>query len=207
MNRLTLLANKYGTDKGTVIHDRHGYTFEYDKYIKETGDYSLLEIGFFIGNSAKMWKEWNPQMKLSVADCSTEFLKFIDPAMLEKYYQVDQATMSDMKRITAHREGNPFDFIIDDGGHSMNHHQVSLAALFPCLKSGGGYFIEDLHTCDIPFYIKMPEASTKLILRRWQETGIFNSPYLSVEENQYLTDSIGSVTWMRDDKLALLIKV
>ena len=43
--------------------------------------------------------------------------------------------------------GRPFDVIIDDGSHQMAHHLASLKFLWPHLRPGGWYAIEDLHTC------------------------------------------------------------
>ena len=38
-----------------------------------------------------------------------------------------------------------FDVIIDDGAHNNDAQQISLGGLFPYLKGGGLYIIEDLH--------------------------------------------------------------
>jgi len=40
----------------------------------------------------------------------------------------------------------PFDVIIDDGGHKPGQHLASLQALWPHVKPGGWYVIEDLHS-------------------------------------------------------------
>jgi len=37
-----------------------------------------------------------------------------------------------------------FDIIVDDGSHDMNDIKISLDVLFPFLKEGGLYLIEDL---------------------------------------------------------------
>jgi hypothetical protein len=41
---------------------------------------------------------------------------------------------------------NP-DIIIDDGGHAMTQLITSFEVLYPYLKEGGLYLLEDLHTC------------------------------------------------------------
>ena len=38
------------------------------------------------------------------------------------------------------------DILIDDGGHTMNQQLVSFKNLFPAVKDGGIYLIEDTHT-------------------------------------------------------------
>ena len=49
MNQLTILANKYKTDKGTVFKCAHGYTVKYDQlfkhYLLKNNPISILEIG------------------------------------------------------------------------------------------------------------------------------------------------------------------
>lgn len=46
----------------------------------------------------------------------------------------------------------PFDIIIDDGGHTMNQQRTSFIALLPLVRSGGYYVIEDLETSYMPIY-------------------------------------------------------
>ena len=58
----------------------------------------------------------------------------------------DQENETDLNDFLS-QHGNDFDIIIDDGGHTMRQHQISLKVLFKALKPGGLYVIEDLHTC------------------------------------------------------------
>ena len=44
------------------------------------------------------------------------------------------------------QSGGDFDIILDDGGHKMDQQITSFRVLFPILKSGGVYIIEDLGT-------------------------------------------------------------
>ena len=41
----------------------------------------------------------------------------------------------------------PFDIIIDDGSHRNDDMVISFETLFPVLKCGGMYVVEDLHCC------------------------------------------------------------
>lgn len=48
--------------------------------------------------------------------------------------------------------GGGFDVIVDDGGHTMTQQITSLEWLWPAVKPGGMYFIEDLETSYLPNY-------------------------------------------------------
>ena len=74
--------------------------------------------------------------------------------------------------------GGDFDIIIDDGSHKMNHQQISFDVLFPHLKSGGIYVIEDLHTSVKPLlgaYNPQNDDPTLDILKRWEHMGKLHS--------------------------------
>jgi hypothetical protein len=43
-------------------------------------------------------------------------------------------------------EIGPPDIILDDGSHVAKHQEISFRTLFPMLKEGGLYVMEDLHT-------------------------------------------------------------
>jgi hypothetical protein len=60
---------------------------------------------------------------------------------------VVQGDQSD-KELLAELAGSygPFDLVIDDGSHLGVHQHASFAALFPSVRPGGWYVIEDLET-------------------------------------------------------------
>ena len=47
----------------------------------------------------------------------------------------------------------PYDIVIDDGGHVTGQQIVSLEQLFPAVRDGGFYVIEDTHTSFWPTYL------------------------------------------------------
>ena len=115
------------------------------------------------------------------------------------------------------------DLIIDDGSHVISHQQISLGFLFKYLKKGGQYWIEDLHTSDgevwqgkslYGYDMSFKDGeSTVQVIEQFIESKKFNSPFLSDEENNYLTDNIKNVevfdlpkTFYGINKLALFQK-
>ena len=96
-------------------------------------------------------------------------------------------------------QGN-FDVILDDGGHAMDHQQVSLGFLFQYIKPGGIFIIEDIHS-SLPQYY--PDSSFKVnntgnnttlfMIECFIRTGRINSQYLSRAEILYLEQNIENI--------------
>lgn len=143
MGRLTDIANRQETDKGTEHFERHGYTEIYDQYIPEAGKYKLLEIGIYHGDSLRMWEEYNPELEIHALDIDENINKWIQQPNPYHIYIGDQTSPSMIDEIA--KKGGPFDFIIDDGSHVGQHITASFKMLWQHLKPGGYYFIEDLH--------------------------------------------------------------
>lgn len=144
LNQLIELAEKYGTDKAG-----HGYLPYYAKHLPSTCE-SFLEVGAYKGASLRMWKDLYPEAEISCFDL------FLDPDNISKEdvekmgvkaYQGDQGYTQDLNQI----EGE-FDVIIEDGSHRSDHQIITLNALWPKVKPGGVYVVEDLHCCNEPFY-------------------------------------------------------
>lgn len=62
----------------------------------------------------------------------------------------DQSDAELLRRIV--EEHGPFDIIIDDGGHYVSQQIASIEALFPTVRAGGVYLVEDTHTSYWPTY-------------------------------------------------------
>jgi predicted O-methyltransferase YrrM len=67
-----------------------------------------------------------------------------------KIYQGSQADKQCLESI--HNETGDFDLIIDDGSHLNEHIITSFEILFPLLKKGGIYVVEDIQTAYWPTY-------------------------------------------------------
>lgn len=153
INELDLLARKYGTDKRTNDADQniyHGYTDIYYKLFKDIRyeKLNILEIGVENGFSHKMWENFFPNSMIYGIDtftsvnCKTK----IEDIECDRI-KILKASQDNEDAINAYFKNMQFDIIIDDGSHGSWHQQKSFKILFPRLKNGGYYFIEDLAVC------------------------------------------------------------
>ena len=77
------------------------------------------------------------------------------------------------------KEEGPFDIIIDDGSHVNEHQILTFEYLFPKLKPGGVYIVEDIHTS------------------YWESHGGGYGTDSFVEYSKKLSDMINYESWMR----------
>ena len=86
--------------------------------------------------------------------------------------------------------------ILDDGSHLVPHQYISWGTLFPYVKSGGYYIIEDLH-CN--FFPKWPDWKNNDVMISALEAveslkeGEFRYQYLTDEQAAYIQDNTESV--------------
>ena len=89
-----------------------------------------------------MWEEYFPNAQLHFIDNNPNLIqhsyKLSSRSKLHIMNQNDKAKLIEL----ANQVGE-FDIIIDDGSHYMDDQQCSFITLFPFVKSGGMYIIED----------------------------------------------------------------
>jgi hypothetical protein len=134
------IAIKYGTDKSSLFHN---YTVKYDKLLSQFREQftNILEIGVQNGNSVKMWEEYFPNAVINGIDIDNNCKKYESERI--KVTIADQGNESQLKEL---EKLGSFDFIVDDGSHIYNHQILTFQTLFPFLKKGGIYVIEDAVT-------------------------------------------------------------
>ena len=145
-NNLDRLASIYKSDK----FGSHFYTQHYQKHFKkfQLKKIKLLEIGIggddnshLGGASLKMWKYFFPRGRIYGVDLFDK-TKFNEKRIIT--FQADQSDEKAMSHIV-NRIGE-IDIIIDDGSHINEHVINSFVQLFPKLKIGGVYVVEDTQT-------------------------------------------------------------
>ena len=151
-HNLDKLAVINKTDKGK----HHWYTRQYKKHFQvlRKKRLKILEIGVggyddpaSGGNSLRMWKHYFPKSKIYAIDiCDKSRLR-------EKRIEIFQGSQvdADFLKLVLEMTG-PLDIIIDDGSHINEHVVATFKILFPLLKPGGIYAVEDTQTSYWPDY-------------------------------------------------------
>jgi len=196
-NPLVKLSNKFKTDKGTEKGAAHGYSIDYYSHFKsfQNQPINLLEIGIERGNSLLTWDSFFNHSESKIIGIDNEFdlekYKFQIPNFSNtkiNTYKVDQGNRNQLTK-WAQEIGLKFDIIIDDGAHLSKEHQTSLGVLFPLVKSGGFYVIEDLAT----MYQWESEAkydkNTLNLIKEFIKNKTFNSEYMTDDEIKYLINN------------------
>lgn len=132
---LSAIGRRMGTDKGTD----HSYLEVYEELLEPLRHrpMTMLEIGVYRGASLRMWQCWFPHAKVYGLDLD---ISGADAPNCE----LVAASQTDRVFIDARWGDDTFDLIIDDGSHRLADQILSLCYLWPKLKSGGIYVIEDI---------------------------------------------------------------
>lgn len=143
MKKLTEIGNKHTTDKGTQHYEAHGYTEIYNDFISDKDKLTLLEIGVWHGDSVRMWNEYNKNINLHVIDIDPKVSNYMTNGEKMTLHIGNQSDHTFLRSVL--NKIDVLDVVIDDGSHYFNDIMNSFNTIFPKLKSGGIYFIEDLH--------------------------------------------------------------
>ncbi len=124
---------------------------------------NVFEIGIWDGASTVLWNEYFRPEKLVAIDRgggeggqrqgtpfgedSAYFKHYLLSRGLRErirtYWGVDQADAARLREIVAAEFDGPLDLVIDDGSHRYGPTRASFEVLFPLLRPGGLYLIED----------------------------------------------------------------
>lgn len=132
------IATSCGTDKGPLGHN---YTPYYDMFFAPLRDkyINLLEIGVWEGASLKMWEEYFPNGGITGLDIH-EKSQYDTQRIVT--IQKDQSKKEALFSIQDY-VSELISIIIDDGSHNAEDQILSFETLFPVLRPGGMYCVED----------------------------------------------------------------
>jgi len=134
------------------VHDYSG-VYQHHLAQRRREELTVVEIGVggqeidtAGGASLRMWRTYLPKAQIIGVDLYRKRLPLDDRITI---LQGDQADLSFLEELS--RRG-PFDLIIDDGSHRGDHINITFDALWPHVRKGGLYVIEDLETAYDPDY-------------------------------------------------------
>ena len=203
MSKLTELANKFGSDKGSEIGAGHTYTEFYEPYFRQIKNANLakkekiniLEIGVFKGASLQMLNEYFGKQNCEIYGLDIDLTQNEYEAKNVHLYTTDQNSLEELEKTAADNFADvKFDIIIDDGGHFYNQQFNTLLAYHKYLKTDGIYILEDLHTSIInPQEFNM---SPLFFLMTKQQGGL-----LTVEQHAELLNCITDIIIYRRENM------
>tara|TARA_S200000501_G_C20786826_1_gene727588 strand:- start:584 stop:1396 length:813 start_codon:yes stop_codon:yes gene_type:complete len=126
------------------IHKWENYFKIYEHYLEKYRGKNprLLEIGVQYGGSLKMWEKYFINGEINGIDINPDCKKLEDNNI--KIYIGSQNDKKFLKEFADSVED--LDIIIDDGGHTMEQQLNSFKILFPKVKDGGVYIVEDIES-------------------------------------------------------------
>jgi len=146
MESLDQLAIKYGSDKSSK---HHGYCDVYERYFAPLrhSNISFLEIGVGGyhypergGEGLRMWDEYFDCAKWVVG------IDKFDKSFKIGITRIIKCDQTDSEGLTNLMNEYNFDVIVEDASHINPLTIRTFEILFPQMKSGGIYAIEDTHT-------------------------------------------------------------
>jgi hypothetical protein len=173
---LNSLFNKWCSDKGTYWLSKHNYGAAYDTVLRPTRrrTRNLLELG--VGDetagSLNAWREYFPRAEFWIVD--VDVVRFHDKKQwawasrqkrrhgcfddkdvwtaprVHPLFGVDSSNRTQLRSLPL-PAGASMDVIIDDASHALAHQLAALEALWPKLRDGGFYIVEDLTIGALPW--------------------------------------------------------
>jgi hypothetical protein len=161
----------------------HAYNRMYDQFLGplRQKDLKMFEIGLGCGThslpgaSVKIWDNylthgseiWAAEFDATCVANNRDWLGRV------KTVTGDQGDPATLDRWITETGGN-FDFIIDDGGHRNSQIINSFTKLWPTVKPGGLYFIEDLQVGRTPPFFSQPPVFADVV-EEWIEQLLMTS--------------------------------
>ncbi len=126
----------------------HKWVHYFDIYHRHLAKYRfkpvvVLEFGVAHGGSLQMWRNYfGRRARIYGVDVNPECKNFEERGIT--VFIGDQEDRTFLREIAA--EIGPIDVLIEDGGHHMGQQIATFEELYPTVKPGGVFLIEDLHT-------------------------------------------------------------
>lgn len=131
-----------GTDKASCSHDfLHFYEHEFAKFRDRS--FFLLEIGVYKGHSLETWGRYFQNAVIAGIDINPDSVNYNTRSNTN--VRVGDASLLEVQDAIIEEFGSPL-IVVDDGSHYWHHQIECLRYLWPRIRKGGAFVMEDLHT-------------------------------------------------------------
>jgi len=139
------LAELFFVSSGRFVHKWAHYLPIYERWLDRYRgtSFHMLEIGVSEGGSLELWRRYfGPDATIFGIDIDPVCAERVDPP---NQVRIGSQADPEFLRSVVAEMGAP-DVILDDGSHVAGDQRASFKALFPILREGGLYIIEDTHS-------------------------------------------------------------
>jgi hypothetical protein len=142
---LNAIFQECGSDKAAV----HNYGAVYELLLRgfRHRPFTLLKLGAGCGGSLRAWERYCPLAKIIASDINPVARRFAGPRTT-----VEIVNHHNRRALAVLGKHAPLDFIIDDGDHQPCAVRTVYEVLWPLLRVGGVYVIEDLQVARTPAF-------------------------------------------------------
>jgi Methyltransferase domain len=141
-------------DSVLLLKKEEGLLKELDEFFRPVRPKvkGIFEMGIWDGGSTAFWFEYFRPEKLVAIDYldredDPAFRAYVEhrnlSGKLKTYWRTNQADRARLRAIVADEFTAPLDLVIDDASHELNATRASFETLFPLLRPGGMYLVED----------------------------------------------------------------
>jgi len=139
LNELKRFFDNYESNEGRPTYKHKHYQRIYEEHLARFIDkpITLVEIGIGYGGSLQMWKSFLGSQCSIIGIDKHDHLCFEDTQI--HCIASDEANILSLGL-------KDIDIFIDDGSHICSNQINTLNSMFPMIKHGGVYIVEDTHT-------------------------------------------------------------
>jgi len=193
------LWSDFLTNEQRLIHKWTHYFPAYERHFARFCNQSIkmLEIGCGEGGSLQMWKRYlGPSAQIVGIDILETCKDYEEDQIAVRIgSQADTTFLASLND-----EFGPFDIVLDDGSHRMDHVLATFEYLYPTIVRNGVYMIEDLHTAyrakfggGLGVKASFMEVTKRLIDELhadWTQGAVAETPFTRMTMSIHVYDSI-----------------
>jgi len=139
------------TDDVIYVHKDAAFVASINETLQRVRPKRMIEVGVLDGGSTAYWQHQYEPERLAAFDIAAEapcFTRYLERNKLADIVRVHfGVAQTDRERLRAAIDGDfghaPVDAVIDDASHQYAETKACFETIFPCLRPGGAYIIED----------------------------------------------------------------